>query len=142
MHVLENAKILLVIKLNVVNNYIFFFFYKYIMVKYYGRARQRTGAVNRIQPGLKMAGLRPKNGTLISSVRIQQNRVNGNIGVGCVDAQGNPTGKRRTFDKKLCVFCVNNTSTDGKPLYLLKAAAPASRQCAGGVNRHFPLGCR
>jgi len=55
------------------------------MVKYYGRARQRTGAVNRIQPGLKMAGLRPKNGTLISSVRIQQNRQVVNVQVVLTD---------------------------------------------------------
>ena len=26
------------------------------MVKYYGRARQRTGAINRNQPGLKQQG--------------------------------------------------------------------------------------
>ena len=112
------------------------------MVRYNGRARLRTGAVNRIQPGLKQSGLRPRNGTLISSFRVHQRRVNGNVAVGCVDANGAPNGLRRTFDKKLCVFCVNNTNSAGKPMYLLKARAPASRQCAGGVNRHFPLGCR
>ena len=30
----------------------------------------------------------------------------------------------------------------GKPIIFLALAAPASRQCAGGVNRYFPLGCR
>jgi len=38
------------------------------MVKYYGRARQRTGAVNTKQMGLKMAGCAPtvgKKGTII-----------------------------------------------------------------------------
>ena len=39
------------------------------MVKYYGRARQRTGSVNTKQLGLKMAGCAPtvgKKGTLIT----------------------------------------------------------------------------
>lgn len=39
------------------------------MVKYYGRARQRTGAVNTKQMGLKMAGCAPtvgKKGTLVT----------------------------------------------------------------------------
>ena len=118
------------------NYYIFFFFYKYIMVKYYGRARQRTGAVNRIQPGLKQSGIRPRNGTLISSWSIQQRRVNANIRMGCVDANGNLTGQRRNIDDKLCVTCVANSG------FALVKPAPRSRGCAGGVSRYFPLGCR
>jgi len=139
MLVWELVKILTVIKINVVNK--FFFFYKYIMVRYHGRARQLVN-LNRKQAGQKMAGTLSRTGALISSWRIHQTRVNGNVAVGCVDANGAPNGLRRTFDKKLCIFCVNNTNSAGRPMYLLKARAPASRQCAGGVNRHFPLGCR
>ena len=117
------------------------------MVLYYGRARQRTGAVNRIQPGLKMGGLLGTVRAPISTWRIQQQRVRPNA-VGCtdttkVDSGTNGFGKRRVFDEKLCVTCVNNTnSATGKPIIFLALAAPASRQCAGGVNRYFPLGCR
>ena len=32
------------------------------MVRYYGRARQRTGSVNRNQPGLKMQGTLSRTG--------------------------------------------------------------------------------
>ncbi len=120
------------------------------MVRYHGRARQRTGAVNRIQPGLKMAGLLGTVRAPISSWRIQQRRVRPS-GVGCtastrVSSGTAGVGKRRVFDKKLCVTCVNNTTVNKKgekvPIRFLALAAPASRQCAGGVNRHFPLGCR
>jgi len=111
------------------------------MVKYYGRARQRTGAVNRIQPGLKMQGTFPRTGRLISTWRVHQSRVNGNVAVGCV-VNGVATDRRRVFDAKLCVTCVNNRNALGQASYLLVAKAPASRQCAGGVNRYFPLGCR
>ena len=116
------------------------------MVKYYGRARQRTGAVNRIQPGLKMGGLLGTVRSPISSWRIQQTRVRPNA-VGCtattrVDSGTAGVGKRRVFDKKLCVTCVSNTTSTGQPIIFLALAAPASRQCAGGVNRYFPLGCR
>ncbi len=105
------------------------------MVRYHGRARQLVN-VNRVQAGQKMAGNVHRTGSLISSWRIHQSRVNGNVAVGCVDAQGNATGKRRSIDKKGCVTCVER---DG---YLLKLQAPASRQCAGGVHRYWPLGCR
>ena len=116
------------------------------MVLYYGRARQRTGAVNRIQPRLKMGGLLGTVRAPISSWRIQQRRVRPNA-VGCtattrVDSGTAGVGKRRVFDKKLCVTCVSNTTSTGKPIIFLALAAPASRQCAGGVNRYFPLGCR
>ena len=105
------------------------------MVKYHGRARQLVN-LNRKQAGQKMSGTLSRTGALISSWRIHQNRVNGNVAVGCVDAQGNGTGRRRNIDRKGCVTCVANNG------YLLKLQAPASRQCAGGVNRYFPLGCR
>ena len=120
------------------------------MVRYHGRARERTGAVNRIQPGLKMAGLLGTVRAPISAWRIQQRRVRPS-GVGCtastrVSSGTAGVGKRRVFDKKLCVTCVNNTTINKKgekvPIKFLALAAPASRQCAGGVNRHFPLGCR
>ena len=102
------------------------------MVKYHGRARQYVN-LNRKQAGQKMSGTHPRTGHLISSWRIHQTRVNGNIAVGCTGAN---IGQRRNIDIKGCVTCVANTG------YLLKLQAPASRQCAGGVNRYFPLGCR
>jgi hypothetical protein len=105
------------------------------MVRYHGRARQMVN-VNRVQAGQKMAGLRVRNGHLISSWRIQQTRINGNIKVGCVNATGGLTGQRRFINKKGCVSCIANTG------YLLVPQAPRSRQCAGGVNRYWPLGCR
>ncbi len=105
------------------------------MVRYHGRARQLVN-INRKQPGQKMQGSYNRTGSLISSWRIHQNRVNENAVVGCVDAQGNLTGKRRVFDKKGCAKCITNVG------YLLIRQAPASRACAGGVNRYFPLGCR
>ena len=116
------------------------------MVRYHGGAKRRTGAVNRNQPGLKMAGLLGTVRSPISSWRIQQRRVRPS-GVGCtattrVSSGTAGLGKRRVFDKKMCVTCVNNTTTTGKPIIFLALAAPRSRQCAGGINRHFPLGCR
>ena len=108
------------------------------MVKYYGRARQRTGAVNRIQPGLKMQGSYNRTGHLISTWRIHQSRVNENVAVGCVNASGSITGQRVIDKATLKVTCLSG-NPEGR---LLVPQAPASRQCAGGVNRYFPLGCR
>jgi hypothetical protein len=103
------------------------------MVRYYGRARQRTGSVNRNQPGLKMQGTLSRTGALISSWRIHQTRVNGNARVGCVDSHGRPTGQRRVLDKvTLQPRCVSN-GTASNPRYLLIPQAPRSRGCAGGV---------
>lgn len=99
------------------------------MVKYYGRARQRTGSVNRNQPGLKMQGTLPRTGSLISSWRIHQTRVAGNAAVGCVDPITRaPTGQHRVLDKvTLQASCVANKG------FLLIPQAPRSRGCAGGV---------
>jgi len=105
----------------------FFFFYNYIMVKYYGRARQRTGSVNRNQPGLKMAGCVTGGGRPSWVSRYIRSRVNCNARVGCVDAAGIPTGFRQVIDARGCLHCVNNTQ------YLLIPKAPRSRGCAGGV---------
>lgn len=98
------------------------------MVKYYGRARQRTGSVNRNQPGLKMAGCVTGAGRPSWVSRYIKNRVNCNARVGCVDPVTLiPTGKLQVYDAKQCVHCVNNTQ------YLLVSKAPRSRGCAGGV---------
>ena len=97
------------------------------MVKYYGRARQRTGAVNRNQPGLKMQGCVTGGGRPSWVSRYINNRVNCNARVGCVDANGNLIGTRQVIDKKLCFTCVPNHG------YLLIPKAPTSRGCAGGV---------
>jgi len=45
------------------------------MVKYYGRAKMRTGSVNTIQLGLKMAGLAPTVGYKGTLLRTIQRRV-------------------------------------------------------------------
>jgi hypothetical protein len=96
------------------------------MVKYYGRARQRTGSVNRNQPGLKMQGCVTGGGRPSWVSRYIKQRVNCNARVGCVDANGNVIG-RQNIDKKLCYTCVPNSK------YLLIPKAPTSRGCAGGV---------
>ena len=97
------------------------------MVKYYGRARQRTGAVNRNQPGLKMAGCVTGRGRPSWVTRYINNRVNCNARVGCVDGNGLPTGQRQTFTFDGHAQCIGNQG------YLLIPKAPASRGCAGGV---------
>jgi len=97
------------------------------MVKYYGRARQRTGSVNRNQPGLKMQGCVTGGGRPSWVSRYIKNRVNCNAKVGCVDLNGRANGLLRTFDAKLCVHCVSNNN------YFLIPKAPRSRGCAGGV---------
>ena len=49
------------------------------MVKYYGRARQRTGSVNTNQPGLKQAGCPSTVGKQGKIVRFLGRRVNCNL---------------------------------------------------------------
>ena len=51
------------------------------MVKYYGRARQRTGSVNTNQLGLKMSGSAPSVGRKPSMNRYVSRRVNSCMGV-------------------------------------------------------------
>ena len=99
------------------------------MVKYYGRARQRTGSVNRIQPGLKMAGCVTGGGRPSWVSRYIKNRVNCNARVGCVTATGGRTNQRRVIpiQDPGTPICVANNG------YLLIPHAPPSRQCAGGV---------
>ena len=48
------------------------------MVKYYGRAKMRTGSVNTIQLGLKMGGLAPTVGYKGTLLRTIQRRVGDN----------------------------------------------------------------
>jgi len=79
------------------------------MVKYYGRARQRTGAVNRNQPGLKMQGCVTGAGRPSWLSRYINTRVKCNARVGCVDQITRDHG------------------------FLLIPQAPRSRGCAGGV---------
>jgi len=97
------------------------------MVKYYGRSRQRTGAVNRNQPGLKRAGCITGAGRPTWVGRYIRNRVNCNARVGCVDANGNKTGLMEVFDATGQSLCVQNHG------HLLIPKAPLSRGCAGGV---------
>lgn len=97
------------------------------MVKYYGRARQRTGAVNRNQPGLKMQGCVTGAGRPSWLSRYIKQRVNCNARVGCVDANGNLTGKVKVW------AATGKTSCAANPGFLLIPQAPKSRGCAGGV---------
>jgi len=94
------------------------------MVRYYGRARQRIN-INRKQVGLKMAGCIDGRGRPSWMSRYIKTRVNCNARVGCVDSNGNITG-RRSYEtgEKACV--VNHG-------FLLIPEAPRSRGCAGGV---------
>ena len=98
------------------------------MVKYYGRARQRTGAVNRNQPGLKMQGCVTGAGRPSWISRYITNRVNCNARVGCVNPQTrNLLGTRQTFTFDGHAQCIANQG------FLLIPQAPRSRGCAGGV---------
>ena len=99
------------------------------MVKYYGRARQRTGSVNRIQPGLKMQGCVTGGGRPSWVSRYITRRVNCNARVECVDANFRGTGLRRVLpiQDPATPICVANNG------FLLIPHAPPSRQCAGGV---------
>uniref|UniRef100_A0A6C0EPB9 Uncharacterized protein n=1 Tax=viral metagenome TaxID=1070528 RepID=A0A6C0EPB9_9ZZZZ len=102
------------------------------MVRYYGRARQRTGSVNRNQPGLKMQGCVTGAGRPSWISRYIKNRVNCNARVGCVDANGNLTGKVKVWDANGISSCASN-GTASNPRHLLIPQAPRSRGCAGGV---------
>jgi len=82
--------------------------------------------INRKQVGQKMAGCIDGRGRPSWVSRSISARVNCNARVGCVDANGNITG-RRVYDKKGCVSCIGNQG------FLLIPAAPRSRGCAGGV---------
>ena len=97
------------------------------MVKYYGRARQRVGAVNRNQPGLKRQGVTGNAGRPRNLSTYVQRRVNSNARTGCVK-NGKLTGKLLIFSngEQLCV--------DNKG-YQLIPKAPHSRACAGGVGQ-------
>jgi hypothetical protein len=99
-----------------------------IMVKYYGRARQRTGAVNRNQPGLKKPGCVTGAGRPTWISRYIKQRVNCNARVGCVNTNGVLTGKLQIFSNGKAT-CVTNTG------FQLIPKAPRSRGCAGGVHR-------
>ena len=59
------------------------------MVKYYGRARQRTGSVNTKQLGLKMAGISPTIGKKGVLLRYTKSRVRGGPGSTACGLSGN-----------------------------------------------------
>jgi len=105
------------------------------MVRYYGRARQRIN-INRKQVGIKMAGCVDTRGRPSWLSSYIKSRVNCNARVGCVDANGNVTGERVYPKNGGPSICVANSG------HLLIPQAPRSRACAGGVNRHYILGCR
>jgi hypothetical protein len=105
------------------------------MVKYYGRARQRTGAVNRNQPGLKQQGCVTGGGRPCWVTRYMRRRVNCNARVGCVNSSGRLNGQLQIFVNGQ-TRCVANTN------YRLIPKAPRSRGCAGGVYRVLDQICR
>jgi hypothetical protein len=105
------------------------------MVRYYGRARQRIN-INRKQVGIKMAGCLDGRGRPSWMTRYIKSRVNCNTRVGCVDSNGDPTYKMRTYDKQGNMKCVANHG------YLLITEAPRSRACAGGVYMLSSTKCR
>ena len=97
------------------------------MVKYYGRAKQRTGSVNRNQPGLKRQGVMGSGGKPRFLTRHINNRVNANAKTGCVE-NGKLTGKLLIFSNGEQI-CADNEG------YQLIPKAPRSRACAGGVGQ-------
>ena len=118
------------------------------MVKYYGRARTRTGSVNTNQPGLKMAGCPSSVGRKGVIDRYIGNRVNCNLKV-CGYRRGAAPGARQYR----CIQGVNYTlNTAGNWAIANKCVlvdptianticenpAPRTRQQAGGVGRKIP----
>ena len=72
------------------------------MVKYYGRARQRTGSVNTNQRGLKMSGCPSKVGRSIAISRYIQRRVNCMTGVcGAIMVHGVPHPRREALENSM-----------------------------------------
>lgn len=110
------------------------------MGKYYGRARQRIN-INRKQTGIKMAGCIDGRGRPSWMSRYIKTRVNCNLRVGCVDANGKLNGKMRKYDKQgnmICAPCPMGPNSG----HLLIAPAPRSRACAGGVYMISYTKCR
>lgn len=92
------------------------------MVKYYGRARQRTGSVNTNQLGLKMAGTAPSVGRKPYLNRYVARRVNSCLGVCNTEGivyHGVPQRSKLTF-RNTAPFCV--------------APAPNYLGIAGGIR--------
>ena len=105
------------------------------MVKYYGRARQRTGAINRNQPGLKQQGCVTGVSRPSWVSRYITRRVNCNARVGCVNSSGRLNGQLQIFVNGQ-TQCVANTK------YRLVPKTPRSNGCAGGVHRLSGQKCR
>ena len=96
------------------------------MVQYYGRARMRTGSVNRNQG--KATGSASSTGSTATIRRNVSRRVNSMARIGCTDANGVATGERQVVNSDGYVTCVANTR------FLLIPKAPKSRSSAGGVH--------
>tara|TARA_B110001450_G_scaffold9783_2_gene9700 strand:+ start:4794 stop:5180 length:387 start_codon:yes stop_codon:yes gene_type:complete len=121
------------------------------MVKYYGRAKMRTGSVNTIQLGLKMGGLAPTVGYKGTLLRTIQRRVGDNP---AFSACGASTRYDATFTRanaaaeggaggytcRYGLSGVKNLGTAAKDAYCVKKSTPciflASRSAgqAGGVG--------
>lgn len=106
------------------------------MVRYYGRARQITGAVNRNQPGLKMSGCPSRVGRSARILHYMGGRVNCNIALKPCGANGYSCMHTLNPDKvtanALKSYCWKPMA--GKKIVnrqLLTAAL------AGGVNKHY-----
>lgn len=113
------------------------------MVKYYGRARQRTGSVNTNQPGLKMAGCPSNVGRKGTLDRYVGQRVNCNLKVcGYTRGRGGRQYRCRygvnytlntAGDAAVACACVMVDPTVGQTI--CENPAPRTRQNAGGVGR-------
>ena len=109
------------------------------MVLYYGRAKQRTGSVNRNQPGLKMSGVVSGIGRAGWLVNKMSKRVAGNIAVECVTGNRQLASQATGLQRKYVGSNPTPQCVTRSPGALLVPAAPRSRQAAGGVDRYYPL---
>ena len=92
-----------------------------------GRAKMASKAKNRVQYGLKLAGIHPSAYRHHSTRNVIKRRVQENIRVGCVHPQTQLlTGRLRYVNKQNIVQCVANTNG-----WILRPQAPSSRGMAG-----------
>jgi len=123
------------------------YIYIYIMVRYYGRARQRVGSVNTNQPGLKQAGCPGTVGKKGLIIQYLGKRVNCNLktcglpmsGLRCRYGVGDAIGRNKTF------MDIQNSNNPAIKNYCKQVIGgrngtycqwpqPRNRQNAGGVG--------
>jgi len=115
------------------------------MVKYYGRARQRTGSVNTNQPGLKMAGCLSNVGRKGTLDRVVGKRVNCNLKVCGYERGLNGVQYRCRYGVNYTLNTAGNAAVACEcvrvdPRFaktICENPAPRTRQSAGGVGRNI-----